>query len=142
MIAALAAAAALAAPICPAASLHYRLALADAGAGTIVLHLQVKATHPPCRVSGYPRLQLLGRRGVRLPTRVVHDGLAMLQRPVRPVLVTSKRAAHLLVAYNDVPVGSETRCPRGLALLVNGVRVNVATTACNRGRLLESPYVR
>jgi hypothetical protein len=142
VIAALAAAAVLATPACAPSVLHYRTTFVDAGAGTFVVHLQVGAKTAPCTVSGYPRLEILGSKGRKLRTRVVHGGLALLQAPVRRIVVTRGRPAHLLVADNDVPVGSETTCPSGTALLVNGVRVNVATTACSRGRLLESPYIR
>ena len=52
-----------------------------------------------------------------------------------------------LVAYEDVPVGNETRCRSGNALLVRPpgsattVRVKAATTACGRGDLWTSPVL-
>jgi hypothetical protein len=126
---------------CAPQSLLYRTTRVEGGAGTFLIHLAVRTRGPACTLSGYPSLRIVGRRGP-LPTRVRHGGLAVLNGKPRPVAVTSSRPAHLLVAYNDVPTGNERRCAQGVALLVNGVRVNVGTIACNRGRLLESPYLR
>ena len=137
MIAALAVGALLA---CSPSTLHYRVGRVEGAAGTFLIHLQVRSG-ATCNVRGYPALRLVGRAGA-LPTRVRHGGLAVLNRPVRTVVVTPTRPAHLFVAYNDVPVHNERRCRRGIALLVAGARVNVATAACDHGRLLESPYIR
>jgi hypothetical protein len=137
MIAALAAAMLLA---CPTSALHDRVTRVDGAAGTMLIHLQIRSTRS-CSLRGYPALRLLGPRGP-LPTHVQHGGLAVLMQPARTIAVAPGRPAHLLVAYNDVPRSGETRCARGTAMLVGGVRVAVVTRACGHGRLLESPYLR
>jgi Domain of unknown function (DUF4232) len=131
----------IASKACAPASLRYRIAGVEGAAGTTLIRLEVRTARLACDVTGYPSLALAGPGGRRLPTRVRHGGLAVLNRRVRAVAVSPRRAGHLLVAYNDVPVGAETSCPRGTGLVVGGVRVQVVTHACGHGRLLESPYI-
>lgn len=82
-----------------------------------------------------------------LPTHVKHGGLAFLRRPVKSVTLGPGRKATILIAYEDVPVGNETSCPKGTGLAVtppgdSGVlRVKVTTYACGKGRLWESPVL-
>ena len=57
------------------------------------------------------------------------------------IRLTHGQRATVLIAYNDVPVGSERRCPTGTAIAIGGVRVRIQTHACGHGRLLESPYI-
>jgi hypothetical protein len=124
---------------CAARSLRYETIRIEGAAGTFLISLRVRTTGARCELYGYPKLQIIGRTGP-LPTHVRHGGLAILNRPARRVVLAQTRPAKLLVAYNAVPSGSETSCPRGVALAVDGVRVRVATRAC-RGSLRESPYV-
>jgi hypothetical protein len=107
-------------------------------AGTIALSLAFRnVSKKTCTVRGFPALKLVGA-----PTRVQHGGLAFLMLPVRTVTVAPGRYASLLLAYSDVPTGSETRCPTTHALDVTpGGRVVVTIGACNRGLLRESPFV-
>jgi hypothetical protein len=113
-------------------------------AGTILVSIALRNVGPACWLQGYAGLRLANAHG-RLPTRVVHGGLAVLnQRPNRVVLGHG-RFASLLVAYNHLTVGAA--CPQSTRLLVGlpgqtgWVSVAVQADACNHGRLEESPIL-
>jgi hypothetical protein len=110
----------------------------EGAAGTISLALAFRnVSKSACTVRGYPALKLVGA-----PTRVQHGGLAFLMLPVRTVTIAPGRYASLLLAWSDVPTGTEKRCPTTHALDVTpGGRVRVTIGACNRGLLRESPFV-
>jgi hypothetical protein len=132
---------------CSGSHLTGRVAGSSGAAGTIALAIRLRnVSNRACTMTGYPRLRIL-EGTTRLPTRVTRGGLAFLERPVRRVRLAPGAVASVLVAYEDVPVGNETSCPSGDALLVRppgsvtAVRVRAATTACGRGHLWTSPVL-
>ncbi len=140
---ALLAAALLAVSPCHASQLHASVLQANGAAGTIVVSITLRNTGSACTLSGYPGLQLRSRARA-LPTRVQHGGLSVLNRRPRLVRLARGGRATLLVAYNDVPVGNETRCPTSVSLeilLPGAVRVAFQADACNHGLLRESPFL-
>lgn len=132
---------------CSGSHLAGRVAGSSGAAGTISLAIRLRnVSNRACTMSGYPRLRIVNGT-TRLPTRVTHGRLPLLERPVKRVRLAPGGVATILVAYEDVPVGKETRCRSGDALLVrpprsgSAVRVRAATTACGRGRLWTSPVL-
>lgn len=132
---------------CSGSHLTGRLAGSSGAAGTISLAIRLRnVSNRACTMTGYPRLRIVNGT-TRLPTRVTHGGLPFLERPVERVRLAPGGVATILVAYEDVPVGTETRCRSGSALLVRpprsaaAVRVEAATTACGRGHLWTSPVL-
>jgi hypothetical protein len=123
---------------CGAFSLHGAVHGSSGAAGTIALSLAFRnVSAKACTVRGYPALELVGA-----PTRVQHGGIAFLMLPVRTLAVAPGRYVSLLVAYSDVPTGSERHCRTTHALVSTpGGRVAVTIGACNRGLLRESPFV-
>jgi hypothetical protein len=132
---------------CTGSHLTGRVAGSSGAAGTISLAIRLRnVSNRACTLTGYPRLRIVDGT-TRLPTRVTHGGIAFLNRPVTTVRLVPGGVASILVAYEDVPVGNETTCPSGDALLVRppgsrtAVRVKAATTACGRGHLGTSPVL-
>jgi hypothetical protein len=132
---------------CSGSHLTGRVAGSSGAAGTISMAIRLRnVSNRACTMTGYPRLRILDGT-TRLPTRVTHGGLSFLNRPVTRVRVAPGGVATILVAYEDVPVGNETTCPSGTALLVrppgslSAVRVRATTTACGRGHLWTSPVL-
>ena len=132
---------------CTGSHLSGRVAASSGAAGTISMAIRLRnVSNRACTLTGYPRIRIVDGT-TRLPTRVTRDGLAFLQQPVATVRLVPGGVASLLVAYEDVPVGSESSCPSGDALLVrppgsvSAVRVRAATTACGRGHLWTSPVL-
>jgi len=131
---------------CRASELHGRVFDSSGAAGTIVLSVTLTNSGPTCTMKGFTGLQLVGATKA-LPTRVIHGGAPAFSG--RPTLV---RLAHggsatVLIAYGDVPVGNEGRCPTATTLLVRPpsdvrwVNVFVAASPCAHGTLRESPVV-
>ena len=131
---------------CRASQLHGRVFDSSGAAGTIVLSVTLTNSGPTCTMKGFTGLQLVGATKA-LPTRVIHGGAPAFSG--RPTLV---RLAHggsatVLIAYGDVPVGNEGRCPAATTLLVrppsdvHWVNVVVAASPCAHGTLRESPVV-
>ncbi len=132
---------------CTGSHLSGRVAASSGAAGTISIAIRLRnVSNRACTLTGYPRIRIVDGT-TRLPTRVTRGGLAFLQQPVATVRLVPGAVASLLVAYEDVPVGSESSCPSGDALLVrppgsaSAVRVRAATTACDRGHLWISPVL-
>lgn len=132
---------------CSGSHLTGRVTGSSGAAGTISLAIRLRnVSNRACTMTGYPRLRIVDGT-TRLPTRVTHGRLAFLERPVERVRLAPGGVATILVAYEDVPVGKETRCRSGDALLVRppgsrfAVRVKAATTACGRGHLWTSPVL-
>lgn len=132
---------------CSGSHLAGRVAGSSGAAGTISLAIRLRnVSNRACTMTGYPRLRIVNGT-TRLPTHVTHGGLSFLERPVKKVRLAPGGVATILVAYEDVPVGNETRCRSGDALLVrppgsrSAVRVKAATTACGRGHLWTSPVL-
>jgi Domain of unknown function (DUF4232) len=133
---------------CTGSHLSGRLAGSSGAAGTISFSVRLRnISNRRCTMTGYPRLRILDGAS-RLPTRVTRGGgVTALQRPVRTVRLAPGGVATVMLAYEDVPVGNETTCPTGDALLLrppgsaSAVRVAVETTACGRGHLWTSPIL-
>jgi hypothetical protein len=132
---------------CSGSHLAGRVTGSSGAAGTISLAIRLRnVSNRACTMTGYPRLRIVDGT-TRLPTRVTHGGLAFLERPVRRVRLAPGGVASILLAYEDVPVGNETSCRSGTALLVRppgsalAVRVKASTTACGRGHLWTSPVL-
>jgi hypothetical protein len=132
-------AAAPAAPTCRPAQLAGRVGGSTGAAGTIMLAVVLRNTsRTACSLRGYPALRLY-RPHRSLPAHVQHGGLVPLNRRVRGVTLRPRGRASVLVAYHDVPSGSQA-CPVATTLFVGGVAVSIRATACG-GRLLESPVI-
>ena len=132
---------------CSGSHLTGRVAGSSGAAGTIALSIRLRnVSNQSCTMRGYPRLRIVNGTS-RLPTRVTHGGLSILNRPVQTVRLDPGEVASILITYEDVPVGSETTCASGTALLVRPpasasvVRVKATTTACGRGHLWTSPIL-
>ncbi len=97
-------------------------------------------------MKGYTGLQLVGAtKG--LPTHVLHGGAPAISPRPSLVRLAHGGAATVLVAYGDVPVGNEGRCPPATTILVrppgdvHWVSVEASVQACRHGTLRESPVV-
>ncbi|MHB8059368.1 MAG: DUF4232 domain-containing protein [Gaiellaceae bacterium] len=135
-----------AAPTCAASQLQGKLLDSQGAAGTILFSVTLKNTGSVCSLKGYPALRIKGAHGL-LPTHVVHGGLAMLNSTPARVNLKHLGRASVLVSYGDVPVGSETSCPRGKVLRLRPpgaagrLTIAVTTRACAHGTLHESPVL-
>jgi hypothetical protein len=131
-----------AAPTCAASQLKAK----QGAAGTILFSVKLENTGAACSLKGYPALRIKGAHAL-LPTHVVHGGLAILNSTPTRVKLKHLGRASVLVSYGDVPVGSETSCPRGKALRLrppgatDWLTVAVSTQACGHGTLHESPVL-
>ncbi len=129
---------------CDGAQLTGQVHESQGAAGTIAHSLVFENTSPDaCVLHGFPKLKLEGA-----PTRTRHGGIAFLEKPAKWFVLRPGKKATLLVAAGDVPVGSETTCPSAHALYVrpphstSRARVSVDITACDRGLLRESPFLK
>jgi hypothetical protein len=135
-----------AAPNCAASQLKGKLLDSQGAAGTILFSVTLKNFGAACSLKGYSSLRIKGAHGL-LRTRVVHGGLAVLSSKPKRVRLKHLARASVLVSYGDVPIGSESSCPRGKALRLRPpgasgwLTVRVSTTACGRGTLHESPVL-
>lgn len=135
-----------AAPTCAASQLKGKLLDSQGAAGTILFSVTLKNTGAMCSLKGYPALRIK-RAHALLPTHVVHGGVAMLNSTPKRVALTHLGRASVLIAYSDVPVGSETTCPSGTAIRMRPpgasgwLTIKVPTTACGHGTLHESPVL-
>lgn len=134
------------APTCTASQLKGKLLDSQGAAGTILFSITLRNTGTVCSLKGYPALRIKGTHAL-LPTHVVHGGLAILNSSPARVRLKHLGRASVLVTYGDVPIGSETSCPRGKALRLrppgagDWLTVAVITHACGRGTLHESPVL-
>ncbi len=133
-------------PTCTASQLTGKMLDSQGAAGTILFSITLKNTGAACSLKGYPALKIK-RAHTLVPTHVVHGGLALLNSTPSRVLLRHRGRASVLVSYSDVPVGSETSCPRGDALRLrppgaaDWLTLAVSTQACSRGTLHESPVL-
>lgn len=132
---------------CQGTELRGRVASSSGAAGSITLAIQLRnVSGQACTTSGYPDLGLLRGRN-SLPTRVKKGGIPFLKRPVKRVTLAPGGVATILVMYEVVPTGNETRCPTATTLLVQppgagqAVRVRATLQPCNRGLLYTSPIL-
>ena len=132
---------------CHASQLRGRLAGSNGAAGTIVLTVTLTNRGAACTLEGYTRLQLMASARRTLATHVVHGGLAILNRKPKLVRLAHHGVASVLVAYSDVPHGSERNCPTGTEILfrvpgdATWLPVLARTKACAHGTLAESPIL-
>jgi hypothetical protein len=135
------------APACRAAHLGGHPAGSSGAAGTILLSIQLTNKGPACSLKGYARLLLMASARRALPTHVVHGGLSILKQKPKLVVLKHGGATTVFVAYGDVPVGYQTKCPTGTEILVRvpgdqtWIPVLAKTTACGNGTLRESPFL-
>ena len=132
---------------CASSLLRAKLGGTQGAAGTIAFSVVfTNVSRNNCSLGGYPALQMWNAK-VKVPTRVKHGGLPFLTKPARSFVVKPGGRATVLLAYSDVPHGSEKTCPRATALAlrpagaVQGVRAKVTLSPCNRGLLYESPLL-
>ena len=132
---------------CNALQLSGKVRQSSGAAGTIALSIAFRNISPAtCKLQGFPKLKLRNASGP-LPTHVQHGGLAIFQHPALDVSLAPGKVTSLLVAYSDVPTGSETHCRNATTLVVilggGSGRLTVAATigACNHGHLFESPFL-
>ena len=134
------------APVCRAGQLRGQLLDSSGAAGTIVLSVTLVNDGASCSLKGYSGL-LLVRGTSPLATRVRHGGIAILSQKPKVVILGAGGVATIFVAYGDVAVGGERRCPASTDLLVqppgqsDDVLVAVHARACNHGTLRESPVL-
>jgi hypothetical protein len=133
-------------PVCRASQLRGSVLNSSGAAGTIALSVTLRNTGAACALRGYAGLQL--RTAYRaLPTRVLHGGLAFLNSTPKPVHLARSGKATILIAYSDVPVGSEMRCAVASRLAVRPpgqtgrLTVRATLAACGHGTLRESPVL-
>jgi hypothetical protein len=133
-------------PVCHAGQLRGRVLGSTGAAGTIVLSVTLTNRGSSCTMTGYTGLRLVSGTH-SLPTRVLHGGPAVLTSRPLPVRLGDGGRATVLIAYSDVPTGTERRCPTSTAVLVrppgdlHWLRVNARVQACNHGTLRESPVL-
>lgn len=132
---------------CAAAQLRGTVGGSQGAAGTIALSVILRnVSRVGCTLAGYPALRMTSASG-RVRTRVRHGGLAFLAKPARRFVVDPGGHSTLLLAYSDVPHGTEKTCPMASALLIRptgaagDVRVRVRLAPCNRGLVYESPLL-
>lgn len=92
----------------------------EGAAGHIILTFRVANTAPTsCWLYGFVGMQMLDAAGRNLPTRVVRNG-GLFSNQSGPTQFTLQpaQAASFLVAFGEVPVGSETTCPQAAQLVL------------------------
>jgi hypothetical protein len=132
---------------CASSQLAAKVGGTQGAAGTIAFSVVfTNVSRNRCSLGGYPALQMRNAKG-KVRTRVTHGGLAFLVKPVRSIVVRPGGHATLLLAYSDVPHGTEKACPAATALVVRpagavaGITVKVSLAPCNRGLIYESPLL-
>lgn len=115
--------------------------------GTIMLSITLRNAGGSCWLEGYAGLHLRDSSGL-LPTHVTHGGLAVLMTVPKRVPLSSGKSATVLVAYSDVPRGSETCAhPTGLVVQPPGqtgkltAPLSTIADVCSHGALRESPVL-
>jgi hypothetical protein len=131
---------------CSGSQLKATLLDSQGAAGTILFSVTLQNRGASCTLKGYPALGLADYKGL-LPTRVVHGGLSVLNSAPKLVKLAHLGKASVLIAFSDVPVGNETSCPTGHAVILRTpgawewLTVRVETRACGHGTLHESPVL-
>jgi hypothetical protein len=131
---------------CRAGRLHGSVFDSNGAAGTIVFSVALTNDGPACTMKGFTGLQLVGAAKA-LPTHVIHGGAPAFSGRPSLVRLAHGGSATVLIAYGDVPVGNESKCPKATTLLVrppgdvHWVNVVVAASPCSHGTLRESPVV-
>ena len=133
---------------CLARQLTGRVIGSSGAAGTIVFSVALRNGGARCTLQGFARLQMYAGSGRPLRTRVQHGNVPGVSQAVpRLVTLPHRGRATIVIAYSDVPVGNERRCPtaRSLGIRLPGVAgrivVHLELAPCNRGLLRESPIL-
>ncbi|MDQ6772771.1 MAG: DUF4232 domain-containing protein [Candidatus Dormibacteraeota bacterium] len=135
---------------CQASQLSLTFTGAQGAAGTIEDGFRlVNGSGPACTLSGHVGIRMLDAQGRPLPTRAVPGGGIFSGRGGASAFVLAPgQAAAFDVAWNDVPVGSESVCPAAARLVVTppgqagqlAIAVRGFTLApCNAGELDVGP---
>ena len=131
---------------CGAAQLAAQELDSGGAAGTIVASITLKnVSSASCALEGYAGLQLQDAGGSPLPTNVVHGGLGFLDRTPSRVSLASGGDGTLLIAYHDVPSGTE-ECPTATTLLIrppgasDSIPLSINLIPCG-GRIFEAPIL-
>jgi hypothetical protein len=132
---------------CHAGQLAGKVRQSSGAAGTSAVSIAIRNVSPAaCSLRGFPQLKLRNAAGP-LPTLVRHGGLAILDRPVRTIVLDPNERASLLVAFSNVPQGGETSCRRATRLVVilgdgrGRFSLTFDGSPCNGGLLRESPFL-
>lgn len=135
---------------CHTSQLAVAFAGSEGAAGTIILTFRMANTTPTgCWLYGFVGMQMLDATGRNLPTRVVRNG-GLFSNQSGPTQFTLQpgQAATFLMAFGNVPVGSETICPQAAQLVVtppdefDHVTLTVQgwpLSPCNSGELDATP---
>ena len=109
------------------------------GAGNIVYDLRIhNGGTQACTLPGVPKLQLLGKRGKALPTKV----LIARRRPVKTIVLQPGKTATAPIRFSpDVPPGCGLPAFRlRVATPAVTVRIKPVTHVCSRGLLQVTPF--
>ena len=118
----------------------------NGAAGTIVFSVTLQNEGSACTLEGYPALGIANDSGM-LPSRTVKGGLPFKTAAPKQVNLAHMAKASVLLSYEDVPVGGETKCPVGNALLLRTpgawqwLTTKAYSQACGKGTLHTSPVL-
>ncbi|HMD46166.1 MAG TPA: DUF4232 domain-containing protein [Acidimicrobiales bacterium] len=137
---------------CSAAQLQMTPRPGSGAAGTIELSVAfVNISGRPCLINGYPGMELLAAGGSPLPTNVVRGGgpgfpgVPGANAPPSPFVLAPEASAAFSLAYEDVPVGTETSCPTSAQAEITPPNaldhdaVNLTIAPCGGGTIHVSP---
>jgi hypothetical protein len=131
---------------CSGSQLKGKMLDSNGAAGTILFSVTLQNKGSACTLKGYAALGIANAQGL-LPTKVVRGGLAVLNSTPKWVNLAHLGKASVLISFEDVPVGGETSCPNGNAIILRPpgawewLTIKVATEACGKGTLHESPVL-
>ena len=120
-------------------------------AGTIQMTIDVtNEGSAPCRIKGYPTIQLLDSNMTEMTTTVV-QGMADFEPAAANAAPTTQHLAaggtdEFVMQYSDVPSGTQTTCPEAASINVyppgsaTPFNVIASITPCGLGMLNVSPF--
>lgn len=137
-------------PTCQPGQLSASLGRGTGAAGTQSLTMSLTNTSSAtCQLDGYPGMQLLDAHGGAIPTTVVRGQFHFPQpganQPPATVRLAPQASAVFVLAYEDVPVGNETSCPRSSQAEITPPNdythlvVPLSISPCNNGTVHVSP---
>lgn len=135
---------------CHVSQLAVSYVTSEGAAGHIILTFHMaNSSSTMCWIYGFVGMQMLDGGGGQIPTRVVRNGGFFLNQPGPSQFDLSPgQAGTFLVAFGDVPVGSETTCSPAAQLIVtppdefDHVTLKVqgwSLAPCNAGELDVTP---
>ncbi|MGD0166816.1 MAG: DUF4232 domain-containing protein [Gaiellaceae bacterium] len=133
-------------PRCAGSQLKGKLLDSNGAAGTILFSVTLQNKGSACTLNGYPALGIANAKGL-LPTNVVHGGLPAQSPAPKLVNLAHLGKASVLISFEDVPVGGETSCPTGNAIVLRPpgawewLTIKAGTQACEKGTLHTSPVL-